>query len=128
MPKQAREVISKVVRIGTKGLIFTTDGDNPVSGFSKAKLRLDTKMSEIIGAPIDHFVIHDLRRTAATNLAALGFPIHITEAVLNHKSGTISGMVAIYNRHDFAHEKRNALQVWADSVDAIVAPKLSPTI
>jgi integrase len=124
LSKQAREVISKVVRIGTKGLIFTTDGDNPVSGFSKAKLRLDTKMFEILGAPVDHFVIHDLRRTAATNLAALGFPIHISEAVLNHKSGTISGMVAIYNRHDFADEKRNALQVWADSVDAIVGGKI----
>jgi len=61
-----------------------------------------------------------LRGTVATSLAGLGVPPHIIEAILNHKSGTVSGVAGIYNRHDYAAEKRAALQLWADHVAQIV--------
>lgn len=55
------------------------------------------------------WVIHDLRRTFSTNCARLGVPIHVTERILNHRSGTVSGIVATYNRHSYLDEMREAL-------------------
>jgi integrase len=56
--------------------------------------------------------LHDLRRTAASGMARLGQPVHVIEAVLNHTSGAISGVAAIYNRHKYPAEKRAALMAW----------------
>jgi hypothetical protein len=44
--------------------------------------------------------LHDLRRTLATGLQQLGVRLEITEAVLNHLSGSRAGIVGIYQRHD----------------------------
>jgi integrase len=55
---------------------------------------------------------HDIRRTGATNLQALGIPIEVTEAVLNHISGTRAGVAGIYNRYRYDPEKRAALADW----------------
>jgi integrase len=58
------------------------------------------------------WTLHDLRRTFATNLAALGTPIHVTERLLNHVSGTQSGIVAVYQRHSYWDEQTAAIQKW----------------
>jgi hypothetical protein len=50
-----------------------------------------------------------LRRTFSSTLAALGTPIHVTEKLLNHVSGTLSGVAAIYNRHSYMKEMRDAV-------------------
>lgn len=71
----------------------------------KLKAGLD-KASGVTG-----WVIHDLRRTFATGLAALGVPIHVTEKLLNHVSGTTGGIVGVYQRHSFFPEMRNAINV-----------------
>ena len=66
---------------------------------------------------ISSFGVHDLRRTAASHMTALGVPrLHVAK-VLNHAE---SGVTAIYDRHDYAQEKREALQLWADHLQAIV--------
>ena len=65
--------------------------------------------------------MHDLRRTFATNLAALGTPIHVTEKLLNHVSGSVSGVAAIYNRHAYMDEMRVAIVNWEKRVAEIVA-------
>jgi integrase len=57
--------------------------------------------------------VHDLRRTTATGLQRLGIRLEVTEAVLNHVSGTRAGVVGIYQRHDWSAEKRAALDAWA---------------
>jgi integrase len=88
-------------------LVFTTNGKVPVAGFSNAKRRLD----ELSGVRDWH--LHDLRRTAASGMARLGVAPHVIEKVLNHKTGTISGVAAVYNRHGYAEEKRAALEIWA---------------
>lgn len=62
-----------------------------------------------------------LRRTFATNLAALGTPIHVTEKLLNHVSGSVSGVAAIYNRHAYMDEMRAAIINWEKRVAEIVA-------
>ena len=52
--------------------------------------------------------MHDLRRTVATGLQRLGIRLEVTEAVLNHISGTRAGIAGVYQRHDWATEKRAA--------------------
>ena len=108
-------------------LVFTTNGKTPVSGFSKAKEQIDAAMAEILKAEVgDDFkeparwTFHDLRRTAASGMAGLGIAPHIVEAALNHKSGTIKGIAAVYNRYSYADEKKAALEAWTRKLDAIV--------
>jgi len=68
-------------------------------------------------AGLADFRLHDLRRTVRTGLAALGIPFEIAERVLNH---AMPGLEAVYNRHSYSVEKRNALAVWAEHVHALV--------
>ena len=63
--------------------------------------------------------LHDLRRTAATRMAELGTLPHVIEAVLNHVSGHRAGVAGIYNRATYAKEMREALERWAEHVEAI---------
>jgi integrase len=65
--------------------------------------------------------VHDLRRTTATGLQRLGIRLEVTEAVLNHVSGTRAGVVGIYQRHDWGAEKRAALDAWAWHILALAA-------
>ena len=78
-----------------------------VNGWSHLKRRLDNSVDGV--AP---WTLHDLRRTFATDLAALGTPIHVTEKLLNHVSGSVSGVAAIYNRHGYMDEMRAAIINW----------------
>jgi integrase len=64
--------------------------------------------------------VHDLRRTVATRMAELGVPPHIIEAVLNHVSGHKSGVAGIYNRATYDKEKREALNLWAEHLLAVI--------
>jgi integrase len=63
---------------------------------------------------------HDLRRTLATNLQKLGVKLEVTEAVLNHVSGSRAEIVGLYQRHTYSDEKRAALDAWAMRLDTIV--------
>ncbi len=63
--------------------------------------------------------LHDLRRTAATNMAKSRIPPHVVEKVLNHVSGTISGVAAVYNRYGYDAEKREALTKWGDFLEEL---------
>ncbi|MCB5200243.1 Site-specific recombinase XerD [Loktanella sp. DSM 29012] len=127
LSKAAMDVLSSMVQIeGQAGLYHTTNGETPLSGFHKGRNRLADGMRAIAredaGEPteIPHWTFHDLRRTAATGMARLGIPVRVTEAVLNHASGTGGGIVAVYQRHDYANEKRNALDAWSQFVLALV--------
>jgi integrase len=117
---------------GAPGFVFTTTGKTPVSGFSRAKEQIDAAIFDAlrrnatdpdkVEAP-EHWTIHDLRRTAASGMAGIGIAPHVVEAVLNHKSGTIKGVAAVYNRYSYSTEKRAALEAWARALDAIVTGK-----
>jgi integrase len=69
---------------------------------------------------VDSWTLHDLRRTAASGMARLGASLAVIEKVLNHVSGSFAGIVGVYQRHEFAEEKRAALQMWADHVERLV--------
>jgi integrase len=67
--------------------------------------------------------LHDLRRTVATGLQRRGVRLEVTEAVLNHVSGSRAGIVGVYQRHDWAEEKREALTAWGTYVEKITTAK-----
>lgn len=97
-----------VMREQRRGLVFPGEGGKVRFGnWSKSKVELD-KATGVTG-----WRLHDLRRTVATGLQRLGVRLEVTEAVLNHVSGTRGGIVGIYQRHDWAAEKRAALEGWA---------------
>jgi integrase len=108
-------------------------GARGVSGFSVAKARLDALMIAELRkadpeAELPAWRLHDLRRTAASGMARLGVAVHVVEAILNHKSGTISGVTAVYQRYDFAAEKRTAVQTWADFSDGLLITRPSNVV
>lgn len=106
----AVELLEGLPRFSKSDIVFTTNGRTPISGFGRLKMRLDQGMG------ITPWRIHDLRRTMATNMAEAGVQPHVIEAVLNHKSGIVSGVAAVYNRHAYLDEKRTALEGWADTL------------
>lgn len=112
-----------------RGFVFTVNGKKPVAGLSKAKARLDdfiaVELAKTDAEPIAPWRNHDLRRTLATGLQALGVRFEVTEAVLNHVSGSRGGVAGIYQQHDWKEEKREALDAWSAHVDELVKPKLA---
>jgi integrase len=126
LPPQAREILSDIPQIPACKFVFSTNGQSPISGFSKYKSRLDAAMlaearkEEGRDATIPPWRLHDLRRTAATGMAGIGIPPHIIEAALNHVSGAKAGVAGTYNRAAYEPEKRVALERWADHITGIV--------
>ena len=88
---------------GSTYVFGTREDDKPFNGWSRAQRRI------IAETGLDHFTLHDLRRTFATLHAQIGTPIHVTERLLNHRSGAISGVAAVYNRHSYVEEMRDAM-------------------
>ena len=119
----AIEIIERLPQIGDADLLFTTNETTPVSGFSKAKDRLDTLM----GDPPE-WILHDLRRTATSGMARLGIAPHVVDKILNHTAGTIRGVAAIYNRYQFEPERKAALEAWARFVESLVRPSPSNVV
>src|SRR5262249_53955632 len=123
------EVIADLPKVD-EALVFTTNGKHVVSGFSRAKARLDALMNQVrredLGpdaeGEIRPWILHDLRRSAATGMAGLGIAPHVVDRVLNHVSGTIRGVAAVYNRHRYEAERAAALEAWGSYIDAIVHP------
>ena len=111
LPPLAIELLESLPRTGK--FVFTTTGDKPLSGFSKMKGRLD----KLIG--FDDWTLHDLRRTAGTNMAALRIAPSTISRVLNHAEG---GVTKIYVRYGYGEEKRDALNTWARKLESIVRP------
>ncbi|MEI7610932.1 MAG: tyrosine-type recombinase/integrase [Rhodospirillaceae bacterium] len=71
--------------------------------------------------PLPQWQFHDFRRTVATNLAKIGIPVHVVERLMNHVTGTVSGIAAVYNRHSYLDEQRQALEAWSSRLDQIVS-------
>lgn len=140
----AAEVIEAQPARGERDLIFGRD-DGAFSGWSNCKERLDKRIKEANGKAIAPWKLHDLRRSFATyaggglpkdqiaklpardkELAGgLGTQPHVIEAVLNHISGSKAGVAGVYNRSDYGHEKRIALDKWAERLIAIVEDRPS---
>jgi integrase len=111
----ARSLLSELDGLPECKFVFSTNGRTPVSGFSKLKRRMDMRMEGV--AP---WRFHDLRRSCATGMAEIGIAPHIVEAVLNRISGAKASVAGIYNRAQYATEKKAALERWAGHVALLV--------
>jgi integrase len=119
----ARDLLGKPKDAEPTTYVFTTRGDRPISGYSKAKARLDRVVALArsgAGLPdLEPWTIHDLRRTVGTGMGKLGVSRFIIARVLNHADRSVTG---IYDRHEYLAEKRNALDAWADYLCNLIAP------
>ena len=122
MPQLALDVIAGVPVIEGP-FVFTNNGRKPLTNFSGLKKQLDEEMANVTGAPVTDWRLHDLRRSAATGLAALGVALPVIEKLLNHVSGSFGGIVSVYQKHEYAVEKTDALQRWAQHLAGLVSDK-----
>lgn len=102
------DTLKSLPRLGE--FVFTHDGETRISGYAKAKSRLDSLISasDVIVSP---WRLHDLRRSAATHMVRLGVLEDVVGRVLNHAPKGVTAKV--YALHKYAPEKRNALDRWA---------------
>lgn len=104
-----------LARTEAKGpLVFTLHGSKRFQDFTHAKHRLD----QLSG--VTAWRLHDLRRTCVSGMARLGVAPHIADKILNHQVGAISGVAAVYQRHDFLAERRAALDQWGGHIDRLM--------
>ncbi|ESY52082.1 hypothetical protein X744_22360 [Mesorhizobium sp. LNJC372A00] len=113
LTKNDREHTFPLSTFGTV-MLGEIPGANVFNDWQRQKGKLD-EASGVTG-----WVLHDLRRTFATGLAALGVPIHITERLLNHVSGTQSGIISVYQLHEYWSEQVAAMNAWEKRVLSIV--------
>jgi integrase len=117
-------------------VVFSIGGEKAFQGWSKAKHRLDeAAIVELQKAAKERgdtnadavkfpgWRLHDLRRTMVTGMASLGVPHHIADKILNHQSGAISGVAAVYQRHAFLVERKQALKSWGMYVEGLCSPR-----
>jgi integrase len=112
LPNQAVAVIGAQSRSGR--FVFSKTGVTPIGDFSSQKRRLDDLCA------VSHWRLHDLRRTMVSGMARLGVAPHVADKILNHVGGTISGVAAVYQRHEFLNERRDALERWAAHVEGLL--------
>ena len=113
---QAIAVLSQAKMQGK--LVFSVAGTHSFQDFSNAKREVDA-LSGVNG-----WRLHDLRRTCVSGMAGLGVAPHVADKILNHQSGSISGVAAVYQRHQFLAERKEALERWGTHVAQIVSDAL----
>ena len=123
LSSQAMGIIQTLPRFGRSGSqpVFTTNGKTPVSGFSRFKARIDGQMKTALDDNFEPWRLHDIRRTAATKMAGLNISPHVVEAVLAHRTGTVSGVASVYNRFEYSDEKRAALAALGNKLSSMVS-------
>lgn len=113
------------------GPVIRSSVGTPLTAFSKGKKLLDAAISRMVAkrsggliqaddADLPGWRVHDIRRTVATGLQRLGTRFEVTEAILNHRSGSRAGVAGIYQRYGWSAEKREALDAWARHVATLI--------
>ncbi len=126
----AQDIIDSLSRFAGPYVFSSTSGQRPVSGFTKAKHRIDKTIAKAVAKEADEELdlekhslpewrLHDLRRTCRTGMAALGVPEIVSEKMLNHQPATLA---RTYNVHDYADEKWDAMARWGRKVLDIITP------
>jgi len=117
-PAQPHPLRAQVGTYSGSILLFPSSKSGTViSGWMKLRATLD-KECKVIG-----WTLHDLRRTFATIHAKIGTPPHVTEALLNHKTGSLSPIAKVYNRYKYEAEMREAMNAY----DAYISRLISAT-
>jgi integrase len=109
---QASSTLKRMKKQGP--FVFSVHGTTPFRNFSIVKRELDDMSG------VKNWRLHDLRRTCVSGMARLGIPPHVADKILNHQSGTISGVAAVYQRHDFLDERKGAVDRWGAHVGQLL--------
>jgi integrase len=132
LSRQAKEILERHAKRKGRDFIFGI-GELGFSGWSDCKARLDQALlaarrhTNRKAKPMPDWRLHDLRRTCATGMAELGVMPNVIELALNHVSGHKAGVAGIYNRSKMPDAVREALQRWADHLEALtVGPPKQP--
>jgi integrase len=118
LPAIAWDIVNSVPRLANRDQLFGIHADDGYTDWGGGKRALDERLLGKIDEP---FVVHDIRRSAATGMANLGVQPHIVEALLNHQSGHKAGIAGIYNKSSYSREVKAALALWADHVQALAS-------
>lgn len=116
-------------KLKSSDYLFTTTGDRRISGFSKAKARLDGHILDIVredkvkGAFTEDWVLHDLRRTITTHLRKAQVSRDVCGRLLNHAEKGVTAQH--YDQFDMLPEKTHAMDVWGRTIDRIVSGKIA---
>ncbi len=103
------EALKSLPRIEGQDWLFSTNQVRPVSGFSKAKSRIDDATG------IQDWTFHDLRRSFATHTTErLGISTVVVDKIQNHLSGSVRGVTATYQRGEYLEQRRQALDAWGE--------------
>ena len=102
------------------GYVFSVNGKNPINNIGRAAEKLRNFMNENSSQDIPNWTPHDLRRTAASEMAKAGIYVEVIEKVQNRSGGKLSGVAGIYNRYDYAKEKREALTLWCQTIERLI--------
>jgi integrase len=115
LPQIVLDILEDLPRYEDGPFVFsTTAGKKPISGYSKMKSGIDKAVE------MEPWGFHDLRRTMATQMAKIGIQQHVVEKLLDHRSGKISGIAAVYNKHEYREEMKSAVDAWARRLREIV--------
>ncbi len=105
------ETLQSLPRIAGQDWLFSTNQVRPISGFSKAKRRIDAATG------IQNWTFHDLRRSFATHVTEkLGVSPVVVDKIQNHVSGTVRGVSATYQRGEYLEQRKAALEAWGEFV------------
>ena len=115
----AAALVEKLPRHTGPYVFTTTFGKKPINGWSKAKEDLDRVMARELGRKPERWVLHDLRHTIRSRMAALGVPENVAEMILGHAK---RGLARIYDEHRYEEEMRAAYEAWADLLRRLVSP------
>lgn len=117
LPFLAVNILRNVPRFDSP-YVFTKTLTTPVSGFSKAKNKLDKIIRDDLGFTMDPWRLHDLRRTVRTKLAELQVTPDIAKLCLGHN---VQGIDAVYDRHSYIDERRIAIFKWTMELLTLIA-------
>jgi len=136
LTNDALEILNELPRFNHGDHLFsTTAGAKPINGFSKPKERLDQAMLDVMRERVETsgddpdqvilepFVVHDIRRTVRTRLSGLGINDTVAEMVIGHGR---RGIQRVYDQHGYEGEMREALQLWAKALRAIIEREPKP--
>jgi integrase len=123
LPPLAVETLMSLPQFSSGPYVFsTTSGARPISGFAKAKIRIDRLLGKLRSEEGTHTMaewrFHDLRRTMRTHLSALPVPELVRELVIAHQR---PGLHRVYDQHAYRDEKRQALNLWTIQLGSIVS-------
>ena len=114
LSKPVLKELNALYEFSSSDLVFTTTGSTPVSGFSKSKRKLD----HLSG--VTNWRLHDLRRSFATvTTETLGFEPPVVDRILNHVSGSVQGIAAVYQRGEYLKKRKEVLEGWANYLEGL---------